>query len=272
MSDIWDDIPLGSIVDEDLIRLAGAKQLIIEEFEEDCVRQACYELRAGDIFYEVQSPAEDKRVVIPQDGGYILRPHCYAVSIVKEKLCLPSNVMGRILAKGRLFSIGILPINTYADPGFQGRLGIILYNASHRYILIKPGERIAKIEFSRLSKSVTRAYSGQHGYESQIWPIASQLYVEPNDSRVQSQIGSSHQELELSYGPRVAEISRQLRSFRYGIWIQLAIYFLGFGYIFANYNQMSLFQSVAVGVLSTFLSTALLNFISDSFKWFRARK
>ena len=122
MSDIWNDIQTGTIVDADIIRLALANNLIVEAFERDCVKQACYEL-ARVTFYDVQSAEEDKRVVIGPGNGYLLKPHCYVVSIAKERVRLPSNVLGRILAKGRLFSIGILPINTYADPGFEGRLG-----------------------------------------------------------------------------------------------------------------------------------------------------
>ena len=67
-----------------------------------------------------------------------------------ERISLPDRLLGRVLAKGQLFSIGILPVCTYADPGFDGRLGITLFNFSRHYISIKPGQPIAKIEFSIL--------------------------------------------------------------------------------------------------------------------------
>ena len=83
MSDIWNDIQTGTIADADIVRLALANNLIVEAFEKDCVKQACYELRASDIFYDVQSAEEDKRVVIGAGNGYLLKPHCYVVSIIR---------------------------------------------------------------------------------------------------------------------------------------------------------------------------------------------
>lgn len=96
----------------------------------------------------------------------------------RGELALPSNVLARILAKGQLVSLGILPVNTYADPGFEGRLGITLFNATRRYIAIKPGQPIAKIEFTVLNRDVERPYAGQHGYETEIWPIPTQFYAD----------------------------------------------------------------------------------------------
>ena len=65
----------------------------------------------------------------------------------------------------------LLPVNTYADPGFQGNLGIILHNNSINYLKIKEDELIAKIEFSALQHPVQKRYNGQHGYKTKIWPI-----------------------------------------------------------------------------------------------------
>ena len=142
-------------------------ELITQNFEPKNIKQACYELRASDLFYETSSSREDKRVIV--DGsGYILPPSSYVTAIVCETIDLPNDVLARIMAKGQLFSIGIVPVNTCADPGFRGRLGITLLNASHRHLVIQPGEAIAKIEFVKLSRSVSRPYSGAHGYETKI--------------------------------------------------------------------------------------------------------
>src|SRR3984893_16367534 len=136
---VWSDVPVGTIVDSDMEKLAAAGELITGHFDSTCVKQACYELRASDIFWDVASAAEDKRVVVGVHGEYLLKPNCYVVCIVKEHISLPSNVLARVLTKGLLFSIGVLAVNTYADPGFEGRLGITLYNGSRRYVRIQPG-------------------------------------------------------------------------------------------------------------------------------------
>src|SRR5579862_8867023 len=109
--------PSGTLVDGDICRLAQAGKLIVEEFSPGNVKQACYELRASDIFWETWSPKENKRVHVDMEVGYLLKPNRFVVAIVKEKIALPPNVVARILAKGQLVSLGILPVNTYADPG-----------------------------------------------------------------------------------------------------------------------------------------------------------
>ena len=175
--DIWTSIPVGTIRDADITVLGNAGKLITDEFNEQNIKQACYELRASNVFYETAASRENKRVEVG-GNGYILRPHSYVTAIVQERIQLPANVLGRILTKGQLFSIGILPVCTYADPGFAGRLGITLCNVSHRHIVIKSGQPIAKIEFSVLAQPVTNPYTGQHGYETQIWPIPVHLYAD----------------------------------------------------------------------------------------------
>jgi deoxycytidine triphosphate deaminase len=152
MNAAWPKLPAGTLTDADILRLATDHLLITEGFELKSLKQACYELTSSNIFYDVASTHEDKRVIVNSRIGYLLKPHCYVVAITQECLALPDNVLARILTKGRLFSVGILPVNTYADPGFEGKLGITLYNGSHRYLSIRPGEAIAKIEFNVLPK------------------------------------------------------------------------------------------------------------------------
>src|SRR5437016_4773421 len=117
------DLPVGTLVDDDIIDCAKNGHLIPKEFSAENVKQACYELRASNIFYETASVKEDKRIDVG-GGCYVLRPNTYVTVITLEHLLIPDNVLCRILTKGVLFSLGILPVNTYADPGFQGRLGI----------------------------------------------------------------------------------------------------------------------------------------------------
>jgi dCTP deaminase len=133
----------GIIVDHQLLALCNNGELITQNFDHTNIRQACYELRASDIFYETYSSHDDKRAPV-DTSGYILRPSSYVTVIVLETIDLPNDVLARVLAKGQLFSIGSVPVNTYADPGFSGRLGITLFNASHRHLVIQDGQAIAR--------------------------------------------------------------------------------------------------------------------------------
>lgn len=74
-----------------------------------------------------------------------------------------------------LFSVGLSPVATYADPGFHGRLGIVTQNISDKYIELPLLEHIAKVDFTILETPAKRTYHGQHGFESKIWPFRHEL-------------------------------------------------------------------------------------------------
>ena len=148
---------VGTLGDTEIKKLCEEGFLIEEDFEPKGIKQACYELRCGNIYYQVP---ENKRFVVDDKSYLLLKAKQTLVVITKESLRLPPDILGRILTKGALFSIGILPVNTYADPGFSGQLGIVLHNLSNSYIRIKCGEPIAKIEFSRLLHPVDSPMMG----------------------------------------------------------------------------------------------------------------
>lgn len=256
-------LAIGTLTDQDIREQVGQHQLIVENFEAGRVRQACYELRASDVFYETAATREDKRVVASVETGYVLRPHCYVTAIVMEKIRLPANVLGRILTKGQLFSVGILPVNTYADPGFDGRLGITLYNASQRYLVLKPGQPIAKIEFTVLAKPVAEPYSGQHGYETEIWPIPVQHYADMNQLRKRGYLRSEAEEIEASYGPQLGSIARRFANYERKVWLQIGITVAGFGLVFALYKQMSIVVAIAIGVVTILIANPIVHILSN---------
>ncbi len=202
---------VGTIIDSEIMQLCNEAKLIIENFNTENIKQACYELRASNIYYE---NAENNRRIILKEGDYILlKPKQLTVVITMEKLNLPADIMGRILTKGQLFSIGIIPVNTYADPGFIGQLGIVLYNLSNDYLKLFPGQPIAKIEFSRLANCVKSPYHGQHGYDSKIWPRPDQMILTKNEIKKDRRIKSISEELVESYGKDLAGIINKV--FRY---------------------------------------------------------
>ena len=165
----------GTLNDRQIIDMAENGLLISEEFSEENVQQACYELRVGNVYYELEG--ETKRKSTAGFDNLVLKPKQLTVVITMETLNIPADVLGRILTKGRLFSVGILPVNTYADPGFQGKLGIVLYNSSPYFLRLQSGEPIAKIEFTKLAERVEKSYDGQHGYQSEIWPMPENMVL-----------------------------------------------------------------------------------------------
>jgi len=202
----------GVLTDREICEAAGQGRLIAENFRAANVQQACYELRVGSIYYDLSDGAR-RYVLGPEHRYVLLKPHQLIVVITKESLRLPPDVVGRILMKGKLFSLGLQPVNTYADPGFAGRLGIVIHNSSPSYIKLEEGESVAKIEFERLRKPVEHPYSGQHGYQTEIWPIPTHLILSARDLRGDARVGSPGEELRRAYGEELGTVVD--RVFRY---------------------------------------------------------
>lgn len=240
---------IGTLVDRDILALTARGQLITRDFLAAGVKQACYELRASPTFFTTASAAENKRKEVGAEG-FLLGPFQYVTCIVMETIELPDNMLARILAKGQLFSLGIIPVNTYADPGFSGRLGITLCNFSHRYITIRPGQAIAKIEFTVLPKSVAKPYSGQHGFETEIWPIPAQFVVTDQDARTLNILGTDSDEIEKSFGPRMGDLARKLDFYANKANLHLLVMIGMFAILFILYERVPFLISVIAGIAS----------------------
>src|SRR6185369_4345967 len=89
---------------------------------------ACYVLRLGNIYYDLTE--SDKPIPVKQGESVLIKPGHRVVLITLEELELPADIFARVVSKGSLFSIGLSPVATYADPGFQGNLGIVTQNIS----------------------------------------------------------------------------------------------------------------------------------------------
>jgi dCTP deaminase len=177
--DVWSNVgqPSGVLVDQDIILLGSRGLLISKEFEQSQVKQSCYELRVGKIAYFLSRPESERKKVIDAENPLIIRPQEVVTIITFEEVDLPDFVLGRIISKGHLFSIGLSPVITYADPGFAGNLGITFINLSKRTIKFNLKDAICKIEFEKLGKPVQHPYRGQHNFASEIWPIDANKFV-----------------------------------------------------------------------------------------------
>lgn len=215
---------IGTLTDSDIKKEIENGRLIVEEYDYRCIKQACYELRASNIYY---LPQEGNKKVQLEDNEYILlKPHCIIVLITMEKISLPSDILGRILTKGSLFSLGISAVNTYADPGFVGRLGIVFQNQSNNYLKIFRGEPIAKIEFSGLHQNVKSPYRGQHGYETEIWPIKADLILNKEEIKKDKRIKEDFEEINNSYGPKMGQIYKRFKNVEKRLLITSILYFI----------------------------------------------
>jgi NTP pyrophosphatase (non-canonical NTP hydrolase) len=75
----------------------------------------------------------------------------------------------------------------------------VTQNISDKYIELPELEPIAKVDFTILETPATQLYRGQHGFESEIWPIKHHLQKTREQLAGDPRLGDS-----ASVGPRVA--------------------------------------------------------------------
>ena len=252
------NLPLGTLSDTDIISLCSQRKLIINNYSQSNVQQACYELRASNIYYDI---ATNNKFVL-KDGDYILlKPKQLTVIITQEELELPADILGRVLTKGKLFSIGLLPVNTYADPGFSGQLGIVLHNLSNNFLKVYPGESIAKIEFTRLQNPVAKPYRGQHGYQSSMWPIPEDMILSSDELKKDPRIGFTTDEIMLSYGKGVGNVIERVFKFERYLIITALAYFLFSIILIYTINKSNWYDplfSLVLGVVSNIITSLVI--------------
>jgi dCTP deaminase len=171
----------GSILSASDIRGHVQKGLLISDgFEEDNLGGCCYEFRAGPIAYrynyEQKSTRQEKKDL------HVIYPFETMTIITMEKVLLDANHFLFVFSKGSMFSLGVVPVCTGADPGFSGHLGITLTNISARPIRVPAGTRLIKGWFSRLSSPATKLYTGQHGDATMNWPYPNQFHADEFDA------------------------------------------------------------------------------------------
>ena len=255
-----------TLSDGDIRGEIAAGRLILDGIDA-CIGPACYELRMGQVYYDLTE--SDRPIDVKQGLAVLIKPGHRVVLITLERLLVPDNIIARVVSKGSLFSVGLSPVCTYADPGFAGNLGIVTQNISDKYVEIPVGEPIAKIDFTRLSQRVERPYRGQHGFQTQIWPIKHHLqktYREVSgDARVESERDEAYKLLPKVTADFLLGVQRRQR------WFDVAL----FGAVFMNAAFWAAngtgYMETVTAIFSNLVTTALVGLGSLIVGW-RSRK
>lgn len=167
------------------------------------------------------------RIDLQPRESIIIKPWHRVVILSHESLEIPPNILARVISKGSLFSIGLSAVCTQADPGFRGQLGIVTQNFSDKYIQINPGQSIAKIDFSLLTSDSTNLYNGQHGFNSNIWPIDTTLQKKhsevSSDRRISSELEEAYKVLPKDVSRLISSLTQKQKTISYGLFILLLI-------------------------------------------------
>ncbi len=196
-----------TLSDGDLVKLLNKGRLIKKADPNLCVG-ASYELRLSDVYYDLTEG--ETPIHVSAGESVLIKPGHHVVLITQEELDVPEDLVGRVICKGSLFSIGLSHVATYADPGFKGNLGIVTQNLSDKYIVLPPGEQIAKIDFTQLSTAAKKLYVGQHGFKTKIWPIKHQLQKSFEQVKGDRRMGTEREEAYRLLPRTTAELLQKL--------------------------------------------------------------
>lgn len=112
----------------------------------------------------VQHPASNDTFVNVDADGFVLKGKGIATVETRERISVPHNLFGIIFPKGTLaHRYGIVVPTTKVDPGFSGKLRILLVNHSQKSKQIKPDEIIASLSFFSTNHTVKTPVVEPHG-------------------------------------------------------------------------------------------------------------
>jgi len=126
-------------------RLIALRDQLFEKgtYDDDSFQAASYELRVSnrELLLDGKYYQEYRDAVIE------LPPHQIAFLSTIEVVHLPYNVLGKMVLRFEYAIKGLLLLGGHIDPLFEGRIYLIVDNLSDKPIVVKPGDRLAIINF-----------------------------------------------------------------------------------------------------------------------------
>ena len=229
---------------------------LIIPFEPKGLGGASYELRCSSTYYDLTEDAiriESKL----HNNKILIKPKHTVALITEESLQIPQDLTAHIISKGSLFSIGLSPVCTYADPGFSGQLGLVTTNNSDKYITLDALQSVAKIHFTELTSPATKLYKGQHGFKTELWPIRKDLQKDHSQIKSDKRVKSEEQEA-FTILPRHTSLAlEKIRTQNTKILVALVIAFGMNALLFYSISKQYNIDSVA-GIAINLISSAIL--------------
>ena len=126
--------------------------------------------------------AAAERVVVPEDGSFILHPGEFGLGSTVEQVEIPSDLVATVDGRS---SIGRLAVVIHAtagfiDPGFRGQITLELSNIGPIPVRLYPGMRVAQLVLHQLSSAAERPYGPARGsaYQHQSGPQLSRIKLD----------------------------------------------------------------------------------------------
>lgn len=129
---------------------------MVQPYDKKRIKSASYDLSVGNE-YRFSSEKEIKR--LGTDGKIKIPPYSLCYLLTEESLNLPNDVCAFVFQRHGIVREGVLmypqpPI----DPGYKGKLYVLLHNLSNEDRYLKRGEHLASLVFLKLSGEAENPY------------------------------------------------------------------------------------------------------------------
>ena len=156
-----------SFLSEYDIRLMTKCGMLVENYNENNIKGASYDLSLGDDYYY----AGDIISLDNKNPILTIEPYDYAIVSCREVINLPKDVVAHFGLTVGLFCQGLILSNgQQVDPGFRGTLFCLLFNTSNKTVTIKKGEKYSTIDFFKMDRLVDK-YKGKYQEKRKIADI-----------------------------------------------------------------------------------------------------
>lgn len=148
-------------------RLCKERVPLVDPYEESRIKGSSYDLSLGYEFYlydrEIKSKKVEDMIGKLEDSKELEIPSreiCFVIT--KEKVNIPKNIAARVSLMTDIIIKGVV-ITTQPpiDPGYSGKIYLLLHNLSNKTVHLKCGDPIMTIEFEQLDEDTDKPYEGR---------------------------------------------------------------------------------------------------------------
>ncbi len=167
------------LVDKQIKRLIQKKEIIIDPYNESNVCAGSYRLGLGKILL---IPKDGQRVDMGKEinpeyermeiskKGFVLKPGMFVLGQTLEKVTIPKYIGGLFDTRSTLARLGVSVQNTamYIEPGHSDSIITLeIFNSNKFDIVLRAGERVAKLIFISSKNAAEKGYSEYGRYALQ---------------------------------------------------------------------------------------------------------
>ena len=91
-------------------------------------------------------------------SGYTISPGETILVVLEDSFNMPNNVCGSIIGRTSFNRLGLSITTQYLNPGFKGKLNLLVTNNSVNSYIITPKIQIAQVVFNKMNKKVKKKH------------------------------------------------------------------------------------------------------------------